>query len=91
MVEVEAHAVLAPLLQIAAQVAFLPRQNDSTSFLTQAGNHGRYHEIGQVMAHGTPKSERHPFPPVHIVWSAVDVQQVTELIGDAVRTMAAEA
>src|SRR5215470_10342980 len=40
------------------------------------------------MAHGTPKSKRHPLPPVHIVWGTVEVQKMTELIGDAVRMMA---
>src|SRR5215470_3547330 len=42
------------------------------------------------MAHGTPKSKRHPLPPVHIVWGTVDMQKMTELIGDAVRMMAAK-
>src|SRR3989442_14052651 len=42
------------------------------------------------MAHGTPQDERYPFPPVHVVRGTVDVQKMTELIGDAVRMMAAE-
>ena len=90
MIEVQAHTVLAPLLQIAPQVAFLPRQNNGARLLTQAGNHGWHDEIGQVMAHGTPQRECHPFPPVHVVRGAVDVQQVPQLIGNAVRAMAAK-
>jgi hypothetical protein len=90
LIEVEARASLTPLLQIATQVAFLPGQDNGARLLAQTSDHGRHDETGQVMAHGTPKGERYPFPPVHVAWGSIGVKEVAELIGDAIRVMAAE-
>jgi hypothetical protein len=77
-------------MQIVAQVALLTGQNDGTGLLAQARDNRRHHEAGEIGAHGTAKGERHALPPVHVARHAIDFQEVTELIGNAVGVLAAE-
>ena len=90
LVEVQPHARAAPLLEVAAQVFLLAGQDHVLRLLAQPAHDGRHDQARQVVRHGAAQEERDPLPPVHVLRHAVALEQVGELVGDALRAVAAE-
>ncbi len=90
LVEVEAQAGAASLFQVAPQVFLLARQDHVLRLVAQAGHDGWHDQAGQVVRHGAAQEQADALPPVHVLRHAVALEQVGELIGDALRAVAAE-
>jgi hypothetical protein len=90
LIQIEPHAVAAPLCQIARELAFLAGQDDVLGLVAEARHDGRHHEAREVMRHRATKKEGDALPPVHVLRHAVAREEMRELIGDALGPVAAE-
>ena len=90
LVEVQPHARAAPLLEVAAEVLLLAGQDDVLRLVAQPAHDGRHHQARQVVRHGAAQQERDPLPPVHVLGHPVALEEVGELVGDALGAVAPE-
>ena len=90
LVEVQAEPGLSPLLEIAPEVLLLAGQDDVLRLVAQAAHDGGHHDAGEVVRHGAAQEEPGALPPVHVPGHAVPLQEVRELIGDALGAVATE-
>ena len=90
LVQVEPDAVGPPLGQVAAQVRVLARQDQRLGLVPQTSDDRRDDQARQVLAHERAHREPDALPPFHEAGRAVALEQVVELIGDALRPPAAE-
>src|SRR5216684_9070057 len=90
LVQVEPDAVGPALGQVAAQVGVLAGQDQRLGLVPQAGHDRRDDQARQVLAHQGAHGEADALPPLHEARRAVTLEQVVELIDDALRPPAAE-
>ncbi len=90
LVQVETDARGAALGEVAAQVRVLAGQDQRLGLVPQAGHDRRDHEARQVLAHQGAQREPDALPPLHEARRAVALEQVVQLIRDALRPAAAE-
>ncbi len=90
LVEIQPHARPAPLLDVAAQVFLLAGQDHVLRLVAQPSDDGRNDQARQIVRHRPAQQERDPLPPVHVLRYPVALEQVGELVGDALGAVAAE-
>src|SRR5439155_10270058 len=67
-----------------------PGEDQRFGLVTQAGDDWRHDHARQVVAHDAAEHEGHSLPPLHELWGAVVMEQIAELIGDALGPATAE-
>ena len=90
LVEVQPDARAAALVQVAPEVFFLAGQDDVLRLVAQPVHDGRHHQAGQIVRHGPAQEEGDPLPPVHVPGHPVPLEEVGELVGDALGPAAPE-
>jgi len=90
LVQVQPEPGLAPSLDVAAEVFLLARQDDVLRLVTQPAHDGRHDQAREIVGHRATQLERDPLPPVHVLRDAVSLEEVGELVGDALGAMAPE-
>jgi hypothetical protein len=90
LVEVQADPRLAPRGQVVAQLLLLAGQDQRLGLVAQAAHDRRDDHAREVVRHDAAEHEGGALPPVHVARGAVALEQVGELIGDALGPPAAE-
>ena len=90
LVEVQPHARPSPLLEVAAEVFLFAGQDDVLGLVAQSVHDGGHHQAGEVVRHGSAQEERGALPPVHVPGHPVALEEVGELVGDALGAVAPE-
>ena len=81
----------APLLEVAAQVLLLAGQDHVLRLLAQPAHDRRHHQARQVVGHGAAQERARPAPTSPCSCGhAVALEQVGELVGDALGPAAPE-
>src|SRR5439155_20671079 len=78
------------LAQAAMQLVMLAWEDQRFGLVTSAGNDWKHDHARQVVAHDAAEHEGHSLPPLHELWSAVAMEQIAELVGDALGQATAE-
>ena len=90
LVEVEPHPRPAPLLEVTPEVLFLAREDDVLRLVAESVHDGRHHQAREVVRHRPAQHERGALPPVHVLGHAVTIEEIGELVGDALGAVTPE-
>ena len=90
LVEIQAQPRAPSLGEIPAKILLFAGQDDVLRLVTQPVHDGRNDEARKVVRHGAAQEQRDALPPVHVLGHTVALEQVGELVGDALGPAAPE-
>jgi hypothetical protein len=90
LVQIEARPRCPPLRQVAPEVVLLGGQDEGLALVAEPRQDRGDDHAGEIVGHDAAEDQAHALPPLHEARRAVAVEEIGDLIGDALGTPAAK-
>src|SRR6185295_18832557 len=90
LVQIEARPRCPPLRQVAPELVLLGGQDEGLALVAETRQDRGDDHTGEIVGHDAAEDQSHALPPLHEARRAVAVEEIGDLIGDALGTPAAK-